>query len=120
MSGPLTEAQVELLRKRLEALHVELKETLDVSKSGAGPVSLDEPIGRVSRIDAIQGQKMVQASRARARTRLAQVRASLQLVRTGEYGECRECGDEIGWPRLNARPESPFCLDCQGRRETTR
>ena len=29
------------------------------------------------------------------------------------YGLCRRCGDPIGYPRLKARPESPYCLDCQ-------
>ena len=31
----------------------------------------------------------------------------------GKFGLCRRCHDPIGYARLSARPESPYCLDCQ-------
>ena len=117
---PLTDAQLEELRQRLHAMALELGLMMDRSRDGAGPVSLDEPIGRLSRMDAMQQQKMVQASRARGSVRLAQIAAALTALREGEYGECRDCGEDIGFRRLSARPETPFCLACQSRRETVR
>ncbi|MCK5912686.1 MAG: TraR/DksA C4-type zinc finger protein, partial [Desulfuromusa sp.] len=33
------------------------------------------------------------------------------------YGECRMCEEPIGYPRLQVRPESPFCLECQKQAE---
>lgn len=39
--------------------------------------------------------------------------AALQRIRSGEYGYCIECGDEISAARLAAKPEVALCVDCQ-------
>ncbi len=35
----------------------------------------------------------------------------------GSYGECEECGNPIGFSRLQARPEARLCITCQTRAE---
>ena len=119
MSG-LSEAQGGALRESLLALAAQLREGLEASAGGARPVDLDEPIGRVSRIDAIQQQSMARANRRASQLRLQQVEAALRRFERGEYGACLECGEEIGFARLEVRPESPFCLECQSLREARR
>lgn len=113
----LTDAQVEALTAKLRALEAELRATIDKGREGAQVVSLDEPIGRLSRMDAMQQQKMAEAAKRQAELRLGQVQVALAAVADGEYGYCRSCEEPIGIRRLTARPESPFCLSCQGRRE---
>ena len=114
----LSEAELETLGARLEALAGELEAALAGSADAARPVELDQPaIGRVSRVDAIQQQQMVEAGRQAQRARLQQVRAALQRLAEGEYGDCASCGECIGFARLEARPESPFCVACQSARE---
>ena len=81
---------------------------------------VDEPIGRVSRIDAIQQQSMIQANRRAAQQRLAQARSALSRIDEDEYGECVSCGETVGFARLKARPETPFCVAYQGSRERER
>ncbi|RUO63706.1 TraR/DksA family transcriptional regulator [Pseudidiomarina insulisalsae] len=39
--------------------------------------------------------------------------AALQRMRSGEYGYCVECGDEISAARLAAKPDVALCVDCQ-------
>ena len=108
----------EELHRELEALERELQASLDGSADAARPVELDQPaVGRVSRIDAIQQQKMIEANRAAARSRLDLVRSALRRFEAGEYGECLACGEPVGFARLKARPESLFCIDCQTARE---
>ena len=115
---PLTEAQLVDLREALKGLARELPVVLADSSAGARPVELDQTsVGRVSRMDAMQQQKMIEAGRHSARTRLQQVRSALRRVEDAEYGECAGCGEDIGFARLSARPETPFCLACQERRE---
>jgi len=113
----LTDAQIEALTARLEALRDALGAALDQSKEGTAVVSLDQPIGRVSRIDALQQQKLAQASRRQQELELGQVRVALAAARSGDYGFCRSCEEPIGFRRLSARPQSPFCLRCQSGRE---
>jgi DnaK suppressor protein len=43
---------------------------------------------------------------------VAEIRAALQRLETGDYGICTSCGEEIGAERLEARPECAKCLDC--------
>jgi DnaK suppressor protein len=116
-AGELTPTQVQQLRQELENLRAELEAMLISTREGVRPVDLGEPIGRLSRLDAMQQQQMAQASRSALEIRLQQVQAAL---RNDEYGICKECEDPIGFPRLKARPETPFCRPCQGQLETRR
>lgn len=55
MSDPvLVPEQVEELHQDLLAAHQRLEENLRLPKDGAKPVELATPIGRLSRVDAIQ------------------------------------------------------------------
>lgn len=109
----LTELQRAELEARLSALREELKALLASTREGTRPVALDEPIGRLTRMDAIQQQSMSAANRRQTDLRLRQVVQAIGMTQRGEYGQCRRCEDSIGYARLSARPESPYCLDCQ-------
>jgi DnaK suppressor protein len=113
----LTDTEAEELHQALLTVRQELQKLLEDSAQGAEPVSLDQPIGRLSRMDAMQQQSMVQANRRAAELRLKRVETALRRHSEGEYGLCLECEEDVGYARLKARPEAPFCVDCQGRRE---
>ena len=77
------------MQARLEAMQTELEGHLQSTIQSAKTVDLDEPIGRLSRMDAIQQQKMAAANRRSAEVQLSQVRNALKALEAGEYGECR-------------------------------
>ena len=112
----LTPEQLAELHRDLAADRLRLEDSLQLTKEGSKPVDLNTPIGRLSRMDAIQQQEMTKASRSTLETRLRQVHASFDAHRKGDYGSCRSCSEPIGYPRLKARPEAPFCLSCQDAR----
>lgn len=109
----LTNEQIQDRRKTLERLADELARLLDATKEGTQVVDLDEPIGRLTRMDAIQQQHVSAANRRSIDLRLRQVAQALEAIKRDEYGLCRRCDDTISYARLEARPESPYCLDCQ-------
>ncbi len=113
----LTSQQIAELKKRLLEKRDELEKLVADAAAGAKPVSLDQPIGRLSRMDALQQQSMSQASREAAMQGLEQVRAALHRIASGDYGFCIACEEGIDPARLRARPEAPLCLDCQAGRE---
>lgn len=113
----LTNKQRCELQRALLDLQRELQKQLQDSSDGAMPVSLDQPIGRLSRMDAMQQQSMVQANRRTAQARLTRIEAALRRCQSEEYGLCVECEEEIGYARLKAQPEAPFCIGCQSNRE---
>ena len=93
--------------------HEELEILLEMTREGTQTVELDEPIGRLTRMDAMQQQNMSAANRRSYNLRLQQVNQALSAIERDEYGLCRRCDDSIGYKRLTARPESPYCLVCQ-------
>ncbi len=48
---------------------------------------------------------------------LRSVRRALAKVEDGSYGMCEECGNDIGFSRLQARPDARLCITCQTRAE---
>ena len=113
----LSEEQERELADDLVRLKSELADLLDISREGTQTVELDQPIGRLTRMDALQQQKMAQASRGGHQVRARQVEAALKALKQGEYGYCRRCEEAIGYRRLKAKPETPFCLGCQSASE---
>jgi len=113
----LTPDQLTALRAQLLALDGQLRDGLAATVDESRPVDLALPIGRLSRMEAIQQQNMAQAGRRNCEIRLRQVEMALKAMDAGEYGLCRRCEEPIPLPRLEARPESPFCIECQERSE---
>ncbi len=98
----------------------ELERQIDLTKKSSQTVELDQTLaGRVSRIDAIQQQKMAQSSFARDKKRLVKLNSILaklsqqQQSGYGDYGWCEECDEEIPIARLMVKPESKYCISCQ-------
>jgi DnaK suppressor protein len=116
----LSSPKKEDLRQALLDLRDELSRMLSSSEEAAAPVDLEAPIGRISRMDAMQEQSMAMANRRAARARMKQVEAALVRFDDDEYGDCLDCGETIDGRRLAAKPESPFCLGCQSGREQRR
>ena len=109
----LTDAQLAELRDDLEKLSAELEQQLEASRDEGLPVSLDEPIGRLSRMDAIAQREVSKAGRRQQTLELGRIRAALQAIAEGEYGICRACDEPIGYRRLKARPNVTVCVRCQ-------
>ena len=116
----LTGEQIAELAQILEKVRREIEAQLDASREDAKPVDLDEPIGRLTRMDAMQQQNMTKAGRRSLEARLKQIAGALAGVQTGDYGLCGRCDEPVGYPRLRARPESRLCVRCQEHLETAR
>ena len=119
MVDELTLEQARTLRTQLQTLRDELKSYLTLAEESSQIVELDQPIGRLSRMDAIQQQQMAAANRSRNQMRLLQVEAALRLDED-EYGFCRICEDPIAYGRLKIRPEAALCMTCQSQGEKMR
>lgn len=107
-------------KKLLESTRIEIEVLLGRTTAESKPVDLDLPIGRLSRADAIQMQNMAELNRRQLGVKLKQVEGALAAIENGSYGSCRSCNGEINPARLDARPETPFCIDCQEAHEQGR
>jgi RNA polymerase-binding protein DksA len=50
---------------------------------------------------------------------LRDIEAALQRLDDGSYGDCEQCGTEIGYPRLEVQPTATRCIECQSQFEKT-
>ena len=49
---------------------------------------------------------------------LKKINEGLRRISLGTFGECEECGLEIGLKRLQARPTTTFCVNCKEEQES--
>ncbi len=58
------------------------------------------------------GDEVLDALENSALDEVALIRAALQRIADGAYGDCATCGQKIGKNRLEALPSTPQCIDC--------
>lgn len=104
-----------------ERLLQQQRELLDLDEKGleaSKPVELDQArVGRLSRMDALQGQAMSQEVKRRRQVELGKISAALGRMDEGDYGYCVRCGEEIALKRLELDPAAPLCISCASEAE---
>ncbi len=106
-------ANLKATRARLIAERDELRRLIDANEEAGRPVELDQArVGRLSRMDALQGQAMAIETERRRKVELRRIDAALARLDEGEYGACIECGEDIGTRRLDLDPTAALCMDC--------
>jgi len=50
---------------------------------------------------------------------LRDIDSALQRLDDRAYGQCEQCGNEIGYPRLEVQPTATRCIACQAQHEKT-
>jgi len=109
----MKEADIENIRQALIRLQSELRGLEQSSKDSGQPVELDQAsVGRLSRMDAMQGQQMALETARRRQQDLIRVEGALRRIESGEYGTCTVCGEEIDVRRLAVAPTSTQCVSC--------
>jgi DnaK suppressor protein len=48
---------------------------------------------------------------------IVKIKEALERIEEGTFGICEECGEEIGFKRLTARPVATHCIQCKTRQE---
>ena len=78
----------------------------------AQPISPDNAIGRISRMDAINNKSITDAALRKAKERLLGLKRNRDKLGTQEFGVCQKCKNEIRIERILLAPESSFCVNC--------
>jgi DnaK suppressor protein len=108
----MTPEQRREIKTRIEKRMQELRITIAQLEETSKPVSLDQPIGRLSRMDsmanqAISGQRLTDSKRT-----LMRLERALDRIDNDNFGICAECGEDIAAGRLLIMPEATLCVDC--------
>ncbi|MDF1536850.1 MAG: TraR/DksA C4-type zinc finger protein [bacterium] len=114
----MTPDQLEHFRQLLEAQRQELLASRDAAKDSTKPVTLDQTsVGRLSRMDAMQGQAMAIEVQRRRGIQLQRIQAALAHIQGDDYGLCTACEEEIAIRRLETDPAATLCIACASRRD---
>lgn len=109
----LTVEERDLLKNRLqvkiEHTLVKISRMTDMTQ----PISPENAIGRVSRMDAINNKSVMEAALRSAKMELDAMQSALRkLQANSEFGLCERCGSQIPFQRLALMPGSTKCVHC--------
>lgn len=104
--------QIELEIQIREEIRLLEDEIADAEEHLAPPSQLDGTEGRLSRQDSLQQHEIAKAAQTRRTLRLSQLQSALTRLDEGTFGFCANCGREIAYQRLLARPETLLCETC--------
>lgn len=99
---------ITIIEKEIQKLTAKIEEL----KQFTQPISPDNAIGRVSRMDAINNKTIFDASLRNSQTRLSQLQQILKLKDDKSFGICTKCHQSIPFERLKIRPEIRLCASC--------
>ncbi len=102
----------DLLLKRLDELYSEAERT--VAGMGDNEENLPDPCDRAT---LESDRNCTLRIHDRERHLIVKIREALQRIEEGNFGLCEECGDDIGFERLSARPVTSLCIECKRKQE---
>lgn len=97
--------------EKFKNLFMEILSEEEVFENKLAPTSLEG-----DEVDVVSTEKANQMDfrlKARNAIYLKKVQKSLQKIEEGIFGECEECGAEISYNRLLARPTADLCIHCK-------
>lgn len=76
------------------------------------PISPENAIGRISRMDAINNKSVNEASLRQTKEKMIRLKVALTAIDKPSYGICLSCERQIEYGRLLLLPESTKCKNC--------
>ena len=109
----LTPEQIEIFRHILLSNREILTTAVTAENESSKTVELDQSkVGRLSRMDALQGQAMTQETKLRHEQGLRNITSALSRIESGDYGYCLKCDESISTARLEVDPAASLCITC--------
>ncbi len=88
------------------------KKVIEEYKEVTKPISPDDAIGRISRMDAINNKSVAEASLRQAEGKLRNLLLVMSQLGSDDFGICLKCKREIPLGRILIRPQSLLCVGC--------
>jgi DnaK suppressor protein len=119
----LTDKQVQTLRKRMLERQRTLVEEVNEQRSRTAEDGNEDVLGGVGDAGDESVQRMVidlhLQEAGRDLEELRDIDGALRRIEDDDYGDCEQCGNEIGYARLEVQPTATRCILCQAQYEKT-
>lgn len=100
-----------LIKEKISAIEEEILDLKELTK----PISPENAIGRLSRMDAINNKSINEAALRKSEEKYSKLKYALTKIDEKEFGICDRCGKDIQPQRLLLMPESNYCVNCAAR-----
>lgn len=110
-ASPKSSAKYPDIRRALERQRADLLEEVgDVLTQHKTPEALPDVSDQAS---AEEDQRFSMRIMEREQNLLKKVNEALERMKNLTYGICEQCGEDIPYKRLKARPVTTFCIECK-------
>lgn len=112
----MTEEDKNALREKIKEEIKKLKVDIARLEEATKPISPENSLGRVSRMDAINNKGVAEASLRSAKSKMSKLQIAVSKIELPGFGHCANCNQPIRPARLMFMPESTRCIRCADRR----
>ena len=113
----MNEEQISYFKTLLEKQRDEIIERMNNHAADAVSSDTNEMADEVDRAAIEETRRLELNRQEHDQIHLRKLKAALHRIDEGEFGYCEDCGEEIAIKRLQARPESRLCVECQSTKE---
>jgi DnaK suppressor protein len=119
MSDFMNEGQVAYFKEKLETEQQEIIARVENQSVNVVISDSNEMADEIDRAAMEEAHRLELNRIDHDKLHIKKIVKALRRIECGDYGYCDSCGDEISIKRLQARPESRLCLECQSTKEFT-
>lgn len=108
----LTKAERSSIAEKIRSTITALENQINQLEQDTQPISPENSIGRLSRMDAINNKGVSEAALRGRKQKLTKLHIALERIDEENFGICDRCKKPIALPRLMYMPESDNCVHC--------
>ena len=111
----MDEVKKEQLRKKINDSIEKFESEIIQLEEATQPISPENSIGRISRMDAIKNKSVLEAALRNKKDKLGRLLVAKRKLGDKDFGLCQDCGNPIVEGRLMFMPERRRCIRCASR-----
>lgn len=108
----MTNEEKEQLRKKIEEHIIQAEKEIVHLEDATQPISPENSLGRVSRMDAINNKSVAEAALRSSKRKIGRLKLALTKIDEPNFGNCAICKKPIAPMRLLLMPQSTECVRC--------
>ena len=108
----MTEKEREAIRAKVVEEIKSTEKSIEEYKDLVKPISPENAIGRISRMDAINNKSVAEAALRQSQGKLDNLNIVLNSIEEANFGKCLKCNKPIPIGRILLMPQSRYCVNC--------
>tara|TARA_Y100000589_G_scaffold325145_1_gene362540 strand:- start:97 stop:426 length:330 start_codon:yes stop_codon:yes gene_type:complete len=103
---------IKVIKNKIKFRVAQTLDEISELKEITSPISPENAIGRISRMDAINNKTINDRTLRKAEEKLKKLRLALSRINDPKFGKCIKCDRPIQEARILLMPEEAKCVNC--------